>query len=85
MGTSDVVYEVDCNNCFTKYTGETGGKLKERIKEHKDDGEKLRKDKKITGLSQHTKTTGHSPAWDNVRIIYRENKWKKREKVQRSS
>ena len=24
------------------------------------------------------KTTGHSPAWDNVIIIYRENNWKKR-------
>ena len=32
METSGVVYEVDCNNCFKKYTGETGRKLKERIK-----------------------------------------------------
>ena len=30
--------EVGCNNCLKKYTGETGGKLKERMKEHKDDG-----------------------------------------------
>ena len=52
--------------------------MKERIKEHKDDGEKLRKDKKITGLSQHMKTTGHSPPCDDVRIVYRENNWKKR-------
>ena len=78
METSGVVYEVDSNNCFKKYTGGTGRKLKERIKEHKDDGEKSRKDKKTTGLSQHMKTTGHSPAWNDVRIIYRENKWKKR-------
>ena len=78
METSDVVYEVDCNNCFKKCTGETGGKLKERMKEHMDHTEKSRKDKKITGLSQHMKTTGHSPAWDDVRIIYTENNWKKR-------
>ena len=39
METSGVVYEVDCNNCLKKYTGETGRKFKERIKEHKDDGE----------------------------------------------
>ena len=32
----------------------------------------------MTGLSQHMKTTGHSPAWDEVRIIYSENNWKKR-------
>ena len=49
------------------------------MKEHKDDEENSIKDKKITGLSQHMKTTGHSPVWDDVRIIYRENKWKKRE------
>ena len=78
MGTSGVVYEVDCNNCLQKYTGETGRKLKERMKEHNDDGEKSPKDKKITGISQHVKTTSHSPAWNDVRVIYRENNWKKR-------
>ena len=55
-------------------TCETGRKLKERMKEHKDDGEKLRKDKKkITGLSQLVRTTGHSLAWDNVKLIYMES------------
>ena len=39
------------------------------MKEHKDDGEEPRKDKK---------TAGHSAAGDDVRIIYRENDWKKR-------
>ena len=72
MEASAVVYEVDCNNCLKKYTDETGRKWKERIKEHKDDGEKVRKNKKLTGLSRHMKTNGHSPAWDDVRIIYRE-------------
>ena len=48
------------------------------MKEHKNDGEKSRKDKKITGISQHMKTTGHAPAWNDVKIIYRENNWKKR-------
>ena len=75
METSGVVFEVDDNNCLKKYTGETGRKWKERIKEHKDDGEKLQKDKKKTGLSQHMKTTSHSPAWDDVGIVYRENNW----------
>ena len=40
METSCVLCEVDCNNCFKKYTGETGRKLKEGMKEHKDDREK---------------------------------------------
>ena len=52
--------------------------MKERIKEQKNDGEKSRKDKKITSLPQHIKTVGHSSVWDDVRIIYRENNWKKR-------
>ena len=49
------------------------------MKEHKYDGEKSQEDKKITGFSQHMKTTGHSTAWEDVRMIYRENNWKKGE------
>ena len=75
METSQVVYEVHCNNCLKKYTDETGRKLKERMKEHKDGEEKSQK---ITGLSQHMKTSAHSPVWDDARIIYRENNWKRR-------
>ena len=41
------------------------------MKEHRNDAEKMQKDKKLTGFSQHF------PAWD-VRIIYRENTWKNR-------
>ena len=78
MENSGVVYEVDCNSCLERYAGETGRKLKERMKEHKDDEEKLLENKKITGLSQHIKTTDHSPTWDDVRIVYRENNWKKK-------
>ena len=78
METSGIAHEVDGNNCLENYAGEAGRKWKERIKEHKDDGEKLWKDKKITGFSQRLKTTSHSPAWNDVRIIYRENNWKKR-------
>ena len=48
------------------------------MKVHKDDRGKSRKNKTITGISQHVKMTGHSPAWDDVRIICRENNWKKR-------
>ena len=44
MKTSGVAYEVDY-----KYTVVAGKKLKQRMKDHKDDGEKSRKDKKITG------------------------------------
>ena len=43
METSGVVYEVDCNNFLNQHKGETGRRLKERMTEHKDYGEKLRK------------------------------------------
>ena len=61
METSGVVYEVECDNCFRNYTGETGRKLKGRMKGHEDDGEKSRKDKKSLAIAL--------PAWDDVRII----------------
>ena len=70
METSGVVYEVDCDNYFKKYTCETGRKLKERMKEHKNDGERSRAGKKITVVLQHIKNTGHSRRWDDVRILY---------------
>ena len=69
METPGVTYEIDCDNSFKKHTGETSRKLKERMREQKDNGEKSQNDKKITGLSQHMKTTGSSPTWDDVRII----------------
>ena len=45
-----VVSEVNCDNCFEKYTRKTGRKFKGRTKEHKDTGIESRKDEKITGL-----------------------------------
>ena len=66
------------DNSLKKYTGEAGRKLKERIKEHNDDGGKYQNNEKITGISQHMKTTGHFPPWDYVRIIYKENNQKMR-------
>ena len=71
METSREVYEVECNDCLKKYTSEAGRKLKEKIKENKEDRQK-------NGLSRHMKTAGYFPAWDDVRIIYRQSNWKRR-------
>ena len=65
METSGVVYEVDCNNFLNQHKGETGRRLWRKI---------AKKDKKITGLSQYMKTSGHFSAW----MITGEYKWKKR-------
>ena len=71
METSRKVYEVECNDCLEKYTSEAGRKLKEKIKENKEDRQK-------NWLSRHMKTAGYFPAWNDVRIIYRQSNWKKR-------
>ena len=34
METSSLFYEVDCNSCLKRYSGESGKMLKERMKEH---------------------------------------------------
>ena len=48
------------------------------MKEHKNDGERSRAGKKITVVLQHIKNTGQARRWDDVRILYWENNWKKR-------
>ena len=52
--------------------------MKERIEEHKNDGEKSRKVQKTAVFSPTYKTNGHSPVWDNIRNIYGEYNRKKR-------
>ena len=50
MENLGVVYELDSNNCSKNYTDKKGRQLKERIKEHKNDGKKSQKGKKRTGF-----------------------------------
>ena len=70
MENSSVAYEVDYNNCLKSIQVKVAENWKKKRK-------KSREDKKITGLSQHMKITDHSPAWDDVRIIYREKNGKR--------
>ena len=35
-----LVYKLNCNDCSSSYVGETGGLLKEKLNEHKEDIEK---------------------------------------------
>ena len=75
---SAVVYEVSCNDYTKIYSGGTGHKLKERIKEDTSDGEKDKKKENITGLSHHMKEKAHKLAWENIKIIRNENNWREK-------
>ena len=46
MENLGVVYELDSNNCSKNYTDKNGRQLKERIKEHKNDGKNREKVKR---------------------------------------
>ena len=77
--TSGTVYELNCNESTKIYTGETRRKWIERIKEHKNDGDKDKKKENITGLSQHVKDTRHAAALESIKIIIYENNSKKKQ------
>jgi hypothetical protein len=70
-----VLYQIPCNNCEEFYVGETARPLEKRLKEHhRTRGEP----NVITGMGQHSKTTGHSFSDPDVTIIAREDHWLRR-------
>ncbi|XP_075158034.1 uncharacterized protein LOC142231304 [Haematobia irritans] len=77
---SNVVYEIPCrgnNNepCDLLYIGTTKRNLHTRVNEHRMD---IEKKKESTALSQHILRHGHTADFENVRILERENKERKR-------
>lgn len=76
----NVVYEIACKgdgneSCDRVYIGTTKRMLQTRMNEHKID---IEKKKEKTALSQHIANTGHTADFDDVRILDRERKEKKR-------
>lgn len=63
---SNVVYEINCENCNGSYIGQTKRFLKERIKSHTYD-----KNEK-TALKKHMQETGHTFNFKNTKILARE-------------
>ncbi|XP_037028790.1 uncharacterized protein LOC119069023 [Bradysia coprophila] len=70
-----VVYEIPCT-CEKRYLGMTGQLLGKRTYQHKHAIETG--DEGHSGLCEHAIQTGHKPRWSGVRIVYKENNWKKR-------
>ena len=70
MDQSGVVYQVSCQDCHSKYVGETERPLKTRIKEHSKDTK--------SPLFAHAQATGHTVDFIDVKTLDREASWFRR-------
>ncbi|KAG4072275.1 hypothetical protein HA402_004207 [Bradysia odoriphaga] len=76
MHQSFLVYCIPCS-CGYKYTGQTLQLLKDRVYQHKHNISI--KNNSHSALCDHAISTGHTPLWDEVKIVYRETNQKKRD------
>ena len=72
---SGLVYQYECE-CGKVYVGETCRTIRTREKEHKRAIRNL--DDNHSGVSKHVLDTGHSIAWEGVKILAYETDWRKR-------
>lgn len=73
---SNLVYSIPCS-CGHTYLGQTMQLLKDRIYQHKYNISI--KNNNHSALCDHAITDSHTPLWDEVKIVYRENHQKKRD------
>ena len=71
MERTGVVYCIQCEDCETKYIGETGKELHKRLTEHKN---AVHRHDPLSAIYQHIATTGHTMNFDNTTILARHNK-----------
>lgn len=76
----NVVYEIPCKGtngqqCDQIYIGQTKRSLQTRLLEHESD---IKKNRNITGISQHMLTHTHTPDFDNTKILDIEPKQNRR-------
>ncbi|UYV65004.1 hypothetical protein LAZ67_3002762 [Cordylochernes scorpioides] len=69
----DLVYQIPCLNCNSVYIGETSRDLSIRIKEHQRNISKLNPNSLIV---DHVRETGHTPDFNNTRILHSNAKTK---------
>lgn len=73
---TNVVYEIPCKDCESRYIGQTKRHLKTRIQEHKRSINHL--DNDHTALARHVKNTKHNFDFDKTRVLENEENLKKR-------
>ena len=82
---SEVVYKIPCGDCDKCYIGETGRKLKIRMKEHQDEATEASKKhytraqrkasestQNKSAITDHVASTNHTINWDESKIVARE-------------
>ena len=72
--TQNVVYEISCLDCNSKYIGQTKRKLKIRVNEHKRD---IKSDDPKSEIARHAKT-GHKVNWKKPKIVDIESNYRSR-------
>ena len=70
-----MIYRIQCSDCEMCYVGETGKKLRERIKQHKE------QERDRNAIYKHIRDTGHLVDWSEVKVLGQEGrrtvrKWK---------
>lgn len=65
---SKVIYRINCQNCVSKYTGQTKQKIKKRNGKHKSDV-KHKKTTETTGLTIHAVTHNHQFDFEKTEIL----------------
>ena len=78
MDQQGVVYKVKCGECEKFYIGETGRKLRTRLREHEKDASSDKKEECISGLSKHAMESKHNIVFDNAEILHKERNFQKR-------
>lgn len=76
MKRSNVVYSIPCSNCNGIYVGQTGRTLQSRITSHKSD---IKLKHRTCSLADHSIGNGHSPNFDDTKIIVAERSLYKRQ------
>lgn len=72
----DVIYEVPCKDCDSKYIGETGRNLQKRLSEHK---AAVRRGDRKNGIAVHLQDHDHRVDWEAAKVIGQEpHYWRRR-------
>lgn len=74
----NTIYSINCNDCEGVYIGQSGQKLKNRIKQHKSDHTSKTIKKNNTAAFQHSKDTAHTFDFENAKILTKEKHLQKR-------
>ena len=85
-----VIYKIPCQQCPKSYIGETGRCFGIRLKEHKDEAEKVERSARFTrlqrktsestyhksALTDHSSQNNHVIDWENSKLVGREDQWR---------